>query len=55
MGKIKTWFTGVALATMVSATSLAAGIPGAPAPFDKDGMKLALVSYISVGDYFQAY
>jgi hypothetical protein len=55
MGKIKTWFTGVALAAVVSATSLAAGIPGAPPPFDKDGMKLALVSYISVGDYFQAY
>ena len=28
MGKIKTWFAGVALAAVVSATSLAAGIDG---------------------------
>ncbi|MCV9965982.1 substrate-binding domain-containing protein [Pararhizobium sp. BT-229] len=31
------------------------GIAGAPAPFDKGGVKLALVSYISAGDFFQAY
>ena len=46
MRRIKTWLGGVALAAVVSATSLAAGIPGAPAPFDKDGMKLALVMYL---------
>lgn len=33
----------------------AEGIAGAPAPFDKGGVKLALVSYISAGDFFQAY
>ena len=28
---------------------------GAPAPFDKGGVKVALISYISAGDFFQAY
>jgi simple sugar transport system substrate-binding protein len=31
------------------------GIAGAPAPFDKGGVKVALISYISAGDFFQAY
>jgi len=31
------------------------GVAGAPAPFDKGGVKLALISYISAGDFFQAY
>ena len=35
--------------------SLADGIQGAPAPFDKGGVKIALISYISAGDFFQAY
>jgi simple sugar transport system substrate-binding protein len=35
--------------------SLAGGITGAPAPFDKGGVKVALVSYLSQGDYFEAY
>jgi simple sugar transport system substrate-binding protein len=34
---------------------LADGIKGAPEPFDKGGVKFALVSYISAGDFFQAY
>lgn len=33
----------------------AAGLPSAPAPFDKGGAKIALISYISAGDFFQAY
>jgi simple sugar transport system substrate-binding protein len=33
----------------------AGGIPGAPPPFDKGGVKVALVSLISQGDFFQAY
>lgn len=33
----------------------AEGIAGAPAPFDKGGVKVALISYISAGDFFQAY
>jgi simple sugar transport system substrate-binding protein len=31
------------------------GIKGAPSPFDKGGVKVALVSYLSQGDYFEAY
>lgn len=31
------------------------GLSGAPAPFDKGGVKVALISYISAGDFFQAY
>lgn len=45
-------FATVALA---STTALAGGIAGAPAPFDKGGVKVALISFISAGDFFQAY
>ncbi|NEJ87733.1 substrate-binding domain-containing protein [Rhizobium leguminosarum] len=31
------------------------GLSGAPAPFDRGGVKVALISYISAGDFFQAY
>jgi simple sugar transport system substrate-binding protein len=43
---------------LVAASSLAAqaaGIAGAPAPFDQGGIKVALVSLISQGDFFEAY
>lgn len=33
----------------------AAGLKGAPAPFDKGGVKAALVGYISGGDFFRAF
>ena len=33
----------------------AAPLKGAPAPFDKGGVKIALVNYLSEGDFFQAY
>lgn len=35
--------------------AMAGGVNGAPAPFDKGGVKIALISYISAGDFFQAY
>nr|WP_233426677.1 substrate-binding domain-containing protein [Rhizobium mongolense] len=35
--------------------AFADGLKGAPAPFDKGGVKVALISYISAGDFFQAY
>jgi simple sugar transport system substrate-binding protein len=38
-----------------SGAAFADGLPGAPAPFDKGGVKIALVSYLSGGDFFQAY
>lgn len=43
------------LGSLLSTTAFADGIQGAPAPFDKGGVKLALISYISAGDFFQAY
>jgi simple sugar transport system substrate-binding protein len=33
----------------------ASGLPNAPAPFNKGGVKIALVNYLSTGDFFQAY
>lgn len=36
-------------------TAHAAPLKGAPAPFDKGGVKIALVNYLSTGDFFQAY
>ncbi|TDG03593.1 sugar ABC transporter substrate-binding protein [Paraburkholderia guartelaensis] len=36
-------------------TAQAAALAGAPAPFDKGGVKIALVNYLSEGDFFQAY
>ncbi|MDL2409000.1 substrate-binding domain-containing protein [Rhizobium calliandrae] len=35
--------------------AFAGGLSGAPAPFDKGDVKVALISYISAGDFFQAY
>ncbi len=46
--------SSVSLAVL-SGSALAAGIAGAPAPFDKGGVKVALISYISAGDFFEAY
>ncbi|MDF3084048.1 substrate-binding domain-containing protein [Burkholderia sola] len=51
------------LAALVLGAALALGVPvvhagplkGAPAPFDKGGVKIALVNYLSTGDFFQAY
>jgi simple sugar transport system substrate-binding protein len=36
-------------------SAYAAPLKGAPAPFDKGGVKIALVNYLSTGDFFQAY
>lgn len=47
-------FATVALAGLACGAR-AAGIAGAPAPFDQGGVKIALVSYLSAGDFFQAY
>ncbi|MFM0210920.1 substrate-binding domain-containing protein [Paraburkholderia sediminicola] len=46
----------LAAATMLAgAAAYAAPLKGAPAPFDKGGVKIALVNYLSTGDFFQAY
>jgi simple sugar transport system substrate-binding protein len=33
----------------------AAGLPGAPAPFDKGGVRIAVVNFIGGGDWLQAF
>jgi len=44
-----------ALFAASSLSAQAAGLAGAPAPFNQGGVKVALVSLISQGDFFQAY
>lgn len=43
------------LSLAFAASACAAGIAGAPPPFDQGGVKIALVRYLSAGDFFQAY
>ena len=44
-----------AVALLGALHASAEGIAGAPAPFDKGGVKVALVGYLSAGDFYQAY
>src|ERR1700683_1098150 len=55
MNILELGLSGLALTGTFIATASADGIAGAPAPFDKGGVKIALVSYLSQGDYFEAY
>lgn len=43
------------VAALWGGTALAAGIEGAPAPFDKGGVKIAVVSYLGAGDWLQSF
>lgn len=57
---MKTYLTplaavGALTTTLIAMPAFADGIAGAPAPFDKGGVKAALVTFISDGDFFQAY
>jgi len=45
----------LAAALLAAVPAYADGLTGAPAPFDKGGVKLALVGYISGGDFFEAF
>lgn len=47
--------SAAATSLLFSGAARAEGLAGAPHPFDKGGVKLALISYISAGDFFQAY
>ncbi|RXV65259.1 sugar ABC transporter substrate-binding protein [Burkholderia stabilis] len=49
-----TLFFAAASAALAPAAH-AGPLTGAPAPFDKGGVKIALVNYLSTGDFFQAY
>jgi ABC-type sugar transport system substrate-binding protein len=55
MRHLKAGLVGLLISAAVSGVVLADGIKGAPPPFDKGGVKIALVSYLSQGDYFEAY
>ena len=55
MKMTKALLLAAALLSSVSVAALADGIPGAPAPFDKGGVQLAFISYLSQGDYFESY
>jgi hypothetical protein len=55
MKMMKAPLLAAALLYSASVAALADGIPGAPAPFDKGGVQLAFISYLSQGDYFEAY
>ncbi len=52
---IKTFMAATVATFTLFSVAHADGIAGAPAPFDKGGVKVALISYISAGDFFQAY
>ncbi|WP_416360224.1 substrate-binding domain-containing protein [Burkholderia cepacia] len=45
----------LSVAALSVPASHAGPLKGAPAPFDKGGVKVALVNYLSTGDFFQAY
>jgi simple sugar transport system substrate-binding protein len=55
MGILRKSLVGLAIVAALGGPAFAAGIAGAPAPFDKGGVRVALVSYLSQGDYFEAY
>jgi simple sugar transport system substrate-binding protein len=52
---VKIGFFGLFLSAAFLNITQGAGISGAPAPFDRGGVKIALVSYLSQGDYFEAF
>jgi len=55
MNLIKAGLAGLLIAGGIATGAFADGLKGAPAPFDKGGVKIALVSYLSQGDYFEAF
>lgn len=55
MNMVKLSFLGIIIGVSLSHLASAGGISGAPTPFDRGGVKIALVSYLSQGDYFEAY
>ncbi|NYS42955.1 sugar ABC transporter substrate-binding protein, partial [Pseudomonas syringae pv. actinidiae] len=53
-GGLRRLFAAALVFTLVGSAH-AAGIAGAPAPFDKGGVKIALVGYMFSGDFPEAY
>jgi simple sugar transport system substrate-binding protein len=55
MRHLKAGLVGLLISASAVGVTLADGIKGAPPPFDRGGVKIALISYLSRGDYFEAY
>jgi len=52
---LKTLAATLIAGTLMAGSTLAAGIDGAPAPFDKRQVNIAVVSYLGGGDWLQAF
>lgn len=52
---IKTFAAAVIGGTFIAQAAMAAGIAGAPAPFDKRQVNIAVVSFLGSGDWLQAF
>ena len=46
---------GFAAGLLTASAANAAGLTGAPPPFDKGGVKIAVVNFIGGGDWLQAF
>lgn len=56
MRKLGLFFSSFLLAaSFLSSPGSAEGLSGAPAPFDKGGVKIAVVSFLGAGDWLQAF
>jgi simple sugar transport system substrate-binding protein len=55
MRRLRLGLASLTFAGLLANGAFADGVKDAPAPFDKGGVKIALVSYLSQGDYFEAY
>jgi simple sugar transport system substrate-binding protein len=52
---LKTAATAVISVAIFATSALSAGIDGAPAPFDKKTVNIAVVSFLGSGDWLQAF
>lgn len=52
---VKSLIAALAGALLLATQASAAGIKGAPAPFDKGNVKIAVVSFLGSGDWLQAF
>lgn len=53
--KFSRFATPLLTVSLLSGAALAGGLPNAPAPFDKGGVKIAVVNFIGGGDWLQAF
>lgn len=53
--KLRTLTVALVTGAILTSQSVAAGLPGAPAPFDKGDVDIAVVSFLGSGDWLQAF